>query len=555
MVCDGPPSERDALLKVIALSWRRYRKLDAGGYLELFDPDHVRASSRLGRPQRGSKAVSAALPREWEAYERVDGAISARFTPRRVELWVDETGDHATALYWLEVASTNARWSYDDQGLVLQTFKKHRGMWRIAHHTDVWDLNYDLERQKPGQDVFSFDFVYPVRDLGRAVRFYTPLLGAPFHVGDDSARFQMPGGQFVLDADRLGGRARLAAGLPNGWGVTYVGDVAAERDRLARRGVRFVDGTDAELLKKGPDRYAIGLDSSSANPFVLAQRHYATDGPAPGELSGFTETGAAAAMAKRIAKAWLHTDAHTLGTLYGRNGRWLDSTRTAVRGLEDGQELPHTLDAYYWRSYDRSPRGLSAELHADNLHVQRAGRRSVVTHTMRLTGTGPQPFRDTALVTHLLDADNRPLITIIAPATADENSQAMARQLDYTGYPVTSLKAAERFYRKTLDWGSPYQDDGWRGWWSRTESVFGIYTADPDQDGLPRSGVPSGYVSFWVHSARRTYEWMRSEGSRFPEIPSINEGKAGISRFPGYTQVVGTDSEGNLLVLTEYTGK
>jgi len=71
----------------------------------------------------------------------------------------------------------------------------------------------------------------------------------------------------------------------------------------------------------------------------------------------------------------------------------------------------------------------------------------MVAHSMEVTGTASHPFRDTALVTHLLDADNKPLITLIAAISDDK--QAMVRQLDYTAYPVASLKPAELFYRQT----------------------------------------------------------------------------------------------------------
>ena len=49
----------------------------------------------------------------------------------------------------------------------------------------------------------------------------------------------------------------------------------------------------------------------------------------------------------------------------------------------------------------------------------------------------------------------------------------------------------------------------------------------------------------------RVLLYFASEGSNFPVTSAIND-VAGIDKQPGYTQVVTTDSEGNILVLMEY---
>ena len=205
----------------------------------------------------------------------------------------------------------------------------------------------------------------------------------------------------------------------------------------------------------------------------------------------------------------------------------------------------------YWSRYDRSPAGLSADLHLSDLQLRSLGSRSVVSHAWELSGTGPQAFRDTALVTHLLDAQARPLVTLVVAATA---APKLAMQLDYVGYPVDSMPRATDFYQHTMAWGTPYRDTDWRGWWSGSGSVLGIYPAVPADDGLPRPGVPSGYLSLWVRSAREAEAWLQKQGSTFPAIPAINDGVRGRTRLPGYEQVVGTDTEGNVLILTQYTG-
>ncbi|MCC7538038.1 MAG: hypothetical protein IT379_17565, partial [Deltaproteobacteria bacterium] len=124
--------------------------------------------------------------------------------------------------------------------------------------------------------------------------------------------------------------------------------------------------------------------------------------------------------------------------------------------------------------------------------------------------------------------------------------------LDYTGYPVESLSDAERFYSRTMALGTPYRDEAYRGWWS-ADAVFGVYEASPDDDGIPTRGRANGYVSFWVPSADAALRHLRAQGSTVPIIAAINS-RPGIDREDGYVQVVATDSEGNLLLLSEYPG-
>ncbi|MCB1190737.1 MAG: hypothetical protein H7A23_11410 [Leptospiraceae bacterium] len=49
-------------------------------------------------------------------------------------------------------------------------------------------------------------------------------------------------------------------------------------------------------------------------------------------------------------------------------------------------------------------------------------------------------------------------------------------------------------------------------------------------------------------------EEMTQKGVNFPLIGAVND-KQGIDIQPGYKQVVSTDSEGNLVIFSEYSGK
>lgn len=423
---------------------------------------------------------------------------------------------------------------------------------RISHWTDSFSTSYDLGKSAPGTERFKFDFSYPVRNLARAVDFYTPILGAPESVAPDRAVFLLPrGSRFVLDATGLEGIARTTRGLPNGWATVFVDDAMAERDRLRSEGVRFIAGRK-RLVRAGPDRYAVGLDEPDHNPFVLMQRNFSTSGHPPPPARGFRGGDIGIAKAREIATAWVSMDAARIDSLYGSGGRLFDDTRIKTRGFETGPAVRSALEQLYWPRYDRSARGLSVELVAKDIVSRPYGARTVVSYMQELTGTGAHPFRETGLVTHLLDANASPLISFTATSDASPGDRVLGA--DYIGYPTTSVtKETERFYSDTMGFGTPYVDQAYRGWWSDNGSVYGTFAARPSRDRLPRPRRPSAYNSFWVRSAKDTYAYLKRRNVGWPHIPAITR-DAGLQRYPGYVQVVATDSEGNLVVFTEYTG-
>lgn len=249
---------------------------------------------------------------------------------------------------------------------------------RISHWTDSFSTSYDLGKSAPGTERFKFDFSYPVRNLARAVDFYTPILGAPESVAPDRAVFLLPrGSRFVLDATGLEGIARTTRGLPNGWATVFVDDAMAERDRLRSEGVRFIAGRK-RLVRAGPDRYAVGLDEPDHNPFVLMQRNFSTSGHPPPPARGFRGGDIGIAKAREIATAWVSMDAARIDSLYGSGGRLFDDTRIKTRGFETGPAVRSALEQLYWPRYDRSARGLSVELVAKDIVSRPYGARTVV---------------------------------------------------------------------------------------------------------------------------------------------------------------------------------
>jgi hypothetical protein len=548
---NGSSADTSALREVIQGAWERYLHVDGAGLRTYLADDCIRMSGRwgAGTVQRGADAIVAQLGSEAQASERPTGVMAQEHAISNAELWFDQSGTAATAVYH-DAERSGYRWCDSNDGVVLQAFTKRAGRWRVAHWTDSFHTT--LGTDELGDETFKFDFSYPATDLNRAVDFYTPILGPPESLVGERAVFLLPRGwRFVVDATKLHGIARVSSGLPNGWATIYVEDVEAQRDRLKSQGVQFLAGSQ-ELLHDGPDLYAVGLDEPDLDPFVLMQRNYSTNGPSPSTPRGFKGHDASVARAGEIAKAWVSEDAAAIDALYGSSGRLFDDTRIKTREFETGAEVSRALSDVYWPRYDRSADGLSVDLVARGAVSRRFGERTIVSYLQDLTGIGEHPFHETALVSHMLGADDRPLVSFTVTSDSSKGTKVLGP--DYIGYPTSGLKTTERFYQDTMGFGVPYTDAAYRGWWSDNGCVYGTFSAHPSRDHLPRPNLPSAYNSFWVRSAKDTYSYLKHRGSSFPRIPAIN-GHRGITRYHGYTEVVATDSEGNLVIFTEYTGE
>lgn len=546
---DASAADTAALLDTVEAFWGRYLRLDRAGLGPLLSADITRMSQRTRALQQGASAVLDGLAAEWEAFERPGGQIAETMTLRHLTLSVDDPRSATAAVlrYWVETEG-GARWHYDDQGLVLQALVKENGAWKIAHQTEVWSTDYDVDDLRPGKETtFSFDYVYPAKDLARAVAFYTPILGKPDAVTATRAFFGLRGPRFIVSTGGLAGHASPKTSLPGGYGVLQVADLAAERQRLRAAGVKFLENTGEKTIEEGGDQLAL-IEDVAGNVVALAQRGGASGKGKP-ELTGLGGDPYLDA-ARKIAEAWLAQDGAALERLHAA-GDWLDDTRLHNRGPEPGKSgLKQALEARYWPLYDRSSDGILARVEASAVKSRRVGKQTIVSYLRTVTGTGLHPFREQAFVTHVFDSPTAVASTTIASST---RSDALAIELDYTGHPAPKLKEAEKFYTNTLRLGSPYSDEDWRGYWG-DNAVFGIYTASPSDDKLPIAGRANGYVSFWVRSAAATHEYLKKQGVAFPVIPAINS-KRGVDPSPGYTQVVADDSEGNVVVFTEYTGK
>jgi extradiol dioxygenase family protein len=545
-------SDQAALIAALKAYWDHYLHMNKAKLAQGVVTDLLRMSHRAGGVQSGSAAFIAGLDKEWEAFERPNREISEKMTLQNLDIEVDNPSAPTTASlrYWVEIEG-GSRWNYEDQGLVLMTFAKQAGQWKLTQMIDSWSLNYQIEDESPGEENFEFDFVYPVEHLPKALQFYKPLMGEPVLRTPDRVAFNLNGSHFVLDAKRLDGLTSIHKGWPNGYGLFYVSDLKAERERLKAKGVPFLAGTDTQFKKQGPDPYFISKDPAG-NLFVVMQKVFLSSDNNPQPIvSGFSGNDPAIRAAKTLAESWLRTDKQAVGKFLGPSTTWFDDNRTRVRGLETGKSaILKALDSVYWARYDRGPNGLKAHMSVSGQALRKLGTDTLVSYTMTLKGTGDHAFQDKAFVSQIFDANFKLKQSMLVQ---NNSTSRPVLELDYTGYPVEDLARAETFYSQTLNLGKPYTDTDWRGYWSN-KCVFGVYTTDPEEDQLPRPNKTNGYVSFWVHSAQETFNYLKAQKSSFPVVPAINT-KSGLDSHPGYLQVYATDSEGNGVIFSEYTGR
>ena len=538
-----------APLRTVILSlWNRYLHGDAKGYCALLTTDSLRLSPRSNGIQRGPGQISAGLSKEWQSLERSGKVIAGRMTLRRPEFWIDDSAQTATALYWVEHEGGH-HWPEREQGLVFQVLSKRGGHWKVAYQTDSWGLSYNLQHSRPGpSSPFSFDMVYPVLDLPRAVAFYTPLLGVPESITAGRAAFNINGARFVLEAANSRPGNKVKPGLPGGYVMFATDDLAAQRRRLQQVGVSFLKEKDPTLFRIDNDPIAVAADPMG-NIFVLLEKRMgSTVFRRGGIVRGFTGSDAYEQAAQAWANAWLRTDAGGLVALCGPGGRYFDDSCKA-RGLESDAALRASLSHNYWRGYDQASTGLAARLDVTAVHTLSCGGRTVVAYQKTLTGTGPHPFRTSAYVTQVFSTPDRAILTLIVNKPRRE---AQAIRMD-AAYPATYLKLARHFYGDVLKLG-PGVTHGNRFDYRGVHGDFGVYEAKPKRDGIPRLREGNGCANFWVRSADATYSYLKSQHSTFPVIQAIQT-RQGVESKPGCRQIFTTDSEGNGVLFTEYQGR
>jgi catechol 2,3-dioxygenase-like lactoylglutathione lyase family enzyme/ketosteroid isomerase-like protein len=546
---DGPARDRRAIATVIEELWSAWVLRDREAYAARLAPDATRAIRQTGRIERGAAAIVAALPVEQLGFERDGDELGVSLHLRHVAIEVE--GDDAVARYAVRVRGGD-HWDFEDRLQVLQLLQRRQGRWLLLHQSEGSDPSTGeapgSRRELTVADI-GFDYAYPVRDLDRAVRFYTELLGPPASVGPTRATFQLGGGRFHLDATELEGLAPVRDAYPNGYPIFETRDLEARVASLRAHGVEMA----SEVSARDPDRWVAALDEAG-NVFVLEERNHAARAALPSRLTfGVTALPpACVGPARAYVERWLAGDVPGLAAAHTRGARYFDDTS---RGSAVPRREIEALLREQLSRRDRGHDGLAATFTVSEIDVRPIGRAALVTYTLDVTSTGPHPIRERLLVTQRwssIPAD----LSGVAPITdtfvvRSEATPAMAQALDYTGAPAESLEDAEHLYRRVMHFGEPYRDEDYVGFWG-LDTVFGVYEADRAIDGVPVRGRANGYMSFWVRDIEEAHAFLVAHHARFPVVPAIVE-RAGIDTQPGYRQILATDSEGNLLLLTEYT--
>ncbi len=547
VVASGASDEdRGTLLEMIAQQHRNWLAQDTGALRDLMASDAIRVDAGSGLSE-GADAIVAALPSEWEGNERPYGTIAQSFAIRDVELIV--RGDVAAAAYWIDVHG-GARWEFNRQRVGFDVYRRAGTTWELLFHQGA-------DAQPPGAaaeaDLPQMEFVYPAADLERAVAFYQPLLGEPDERSPQRLSYDLGDARFHFDTMTLGGLAEPTDGFPNGYAEFVIADIDAELARLRSVGVAV------EPIEQNADgRSGALLQDPAGNVLVLRGRDRAEEAAAAGSLSLAPTLGLQAEIREAIEdywNAWLTMDAQTLVEQLSPGGRVLfDTNSRGTFASEGGEELLEALAAD-WSDYDIGPAGVGVEVSLDRAAVRSLSDLVLASYEYRMSGSATSRVDEAGVATQLLERGPAgwTIRWSLFTTADDDDNDGLVLSLDYTGYPVVRVRRAERFYTNTLGLGSPYQDVAYRGWWTRS-SVFGVYRARGLSPELLRPGRTNGYVSFWVRSVDRSLRaYLREQGSSFPLLPAINN-RRGIDHQPGYTQLVATDSEGNIVLFSEYPG-
>ena len=543
VVASGVTGEdRSALLEMIE---RQHREWLAQGSLELRDllaADAMRVHARSGLSD-SADAIVAALPVEWEPHERPYGIIAQSFEIRDVELGVQ--GDIATATYWMDVHG-GARWEFNGQRLSFDVYRRAADTWELLFHTDAAAGRSDAAAEL---GLPHMEFVYPAEDLERVAAFYQPLLGEPDGRSSERLSYDLGDARFHFDTTALNGFAEATDGFPNGYAEFVVPDLDGEALRLQSVGIS-VDRVEATSVRPA----AALVQDPAGNVLLLREQAHVQDSVVAPSLT-LAPAGSSHEIQQTIEgywNAWLMMDTETLVDQLSSDSRWiLETDARGAIAYQGNEEIRQALPAI-WSNYDRGPAGVAVDVTIGSPTVRQLSELALVSYEYRMVGIDSSRDREAGVVTHLLEEGRSGWKIGWSLFTTLDDSDDLVLSLDYTGYPVGPLRRPERFYTDVLRLGSPYQDVAYRGWWTRS-SVFGIYRVGSSSPELLRPRRTNGYASLWVESVDEVYEYLQRSGSTFPVIPAINDTE-GVDRQPGYIQLVSTDSEGNIVLFSEYPG-
>ena len=441
-----------------------------------------------------------------------------------------------------------ARWEYSDLLTVVQLYRKIDQQWKIIGHFETSRLD-NINIELPSDSVpdrrtpFTFDFVYPVIDLKRAIEFYSGLIGPPDIVTPTTASFKFRNSYFELNSNPPDKRITVDYGQTNGYGVIHVRSLDELIKKLSDKAT-----IDAEIKLCGKGRCLVTSDESG-NIIVWKEDYTINDAAFKKPSIHYTNKPSADDLFIKVVdqmKAWIGLDAATIAEMNLTNAIWIDDAYGLAYGKED---IASSIEAR-WENYDQGDYGVNADLVIKNYNEYPLNNKFIVNYEVEISARSNLKKNFDALVSQVwVKKENNYYVTSTFIAEAREIKKGQVTSMDYTAYPVNDLGQAGRFY-KNLFQSEPYRDENWFGFWS-TESVFGLVGPLGEVPWEPIPNKSNGYVDLTIRSADKVYAYLKQLGSSFPVIKAINY-TPGIDEQPGYNQILSTDSEGNLINFSEY---
>jgi ketosteroid isomerase-like protein/catechol 2,3-dioxygenase-like lactoylglutathione lyase family enzyme len=463
------------------------------------------------------------------------------------DMHIHSEKNFSTALYSVGIRG-GARWEYSDLATIFQVFQKIDDAWKIIGHIESFRLD-NSKINKPPDSVpnrrapFTFDFVYPVKDLQRAIEFYSPLLGPPDIVTTTSASFRVRDSYFELDSEPIDERIKVINGRANGYGIINVNSLSLIEDKIS-------DLLDINAKTKPCGNAACLIAEDSSGNIVIFREYrptYSLQNNKP-TIQSLNQFGHSPVFSKTIeaVSAWITNDYSSLIDMHAKKAVWIDDAFGVAQG---SKQIKQALKSR-WESFDMGASGINADLTTKNFQTRSIGDRHLVTLEMSIKMRANPKRSFNAVLTQVWKSEGLDLKlehTFIAQKRYIKDTPVGS--MDYTAYPVNDLGRAGRFY-KNLFGSEPYRDDNWFGFWSTT-SVFGLVGPMSKNSWSPIPHSSNGYADLSIRSADEVYEYLKSEGSAFPIVEAIND-TSGIDEQPGYNQILAVDSEGNLINFSEY---
>ena len=535
-------NDKDEILRTIENYHRSWLDGNDHEIRKLLDDDIIRF-----RSSTSTYGLSSTLERirNESRGERPSGYLSS------MQLEIDDiyiTGEKnfAIALYAVGIRG-GARWEYSDLATILQVFQKDNDRWKIISHIESFKLDNNIV-SKPPESVpnrrapFSFDFVYPVKDLKRAIEFYTPLLGAPEIITSTKASFRVRDSYFELDSQPIDERIKIIDGNANGYAVINVDSLNKIKNQIDK-------SLNADLkIIPCEGNYCLVTEDLSGNIIVWRERNpIATSRSIPEIVEPkIKDSSRIYAKSKEALTAWAENNSSKLIQMQASNALWIDDAFGIAKG---SKEIEHALMSR-WKVFDRGLNGIDA-----NLTIQNFKSMKMYNHFLSYLEisvemkTNPKGSYDFFLmqIWNENDEDLKLHSTFIAEKRRKKNTPV--NSMDYTAYPVHDLGKDGRYY-KNLFGSEPYRDDNWFGFWSTT-SVFGLVGPLSNDSWQPVPHKGNGYADLSIRSADEVYEYLKNRRSIFPVVEGIGD-TSGIDPQPGYNQILAVDSEGNLINFSQY---